>query len=114
MYYIDSHIPLPQAGKKLVIQKLTAKQVFELREARMQREHDEALKDGEYYLDHSKNQRNRYPFYKMNIGDSFEVLSESKMSIQAARVAASLYGNAHNMKFTSRARGQLLRVWRIA
>lgn len=51
--------------------------------------------------------RNLWPFYVMQIGDSFLVPAEKYL---AAQTAAHTYAKDHNMKFAARKQ----RIWRIA
>ena len=54
----------------------------------------------------------KYPFDKMKVGDSFLVPSD--VTRQAVAVAASRYGKAHNMKFSTRQlKDGSFRCWRI-
>ena len=53
--------------------------------------------------------REKYPFLKMEIGDSF-VFSGNRKVIGAA---ASWYGSRYKMKFTTRSVDGGVRVWRV-
>jgi hypothetical protein len=53
----------------------------------------------------------KYPFNKMEVGDSFEV--DSKAEHQKVRVAALSYARKHNNKFTVRKWNDKWRCWRI-
>lgn len=56
--------------------------------------------------------RAKYPFGKMEVGDSFKVASDL---IRSARNAAYLYGIRNGMRFSCRrVDEQTFRVWRIA
>ncbi|CAH1657586.1 hypothetical protein CHELA1G11_13031 [Hyphomicrobiales bacterium] len=57
--------------------------------------------------------RRRYPFYELNVGESFHI-SGSEKDMQAVRVAACHYGRRHGRKFTVRAEDEGGRCWRIA
>lgn len=54
----------------------------------------------------------RFPFWKMDVGDSFAVPADIKRTIVAT--SASVYGIRHGKKFSVRkeANGQL-RCWRV-
>ena len=55
---------------------------------------------------------NRYPFDEMQVGDSFVV--PPKIARNTVSVAASRYGEKHQMKFTVRRMDdKTLRCWRI-
>jgi len=53
----------------------------------------------------------KFPFYKMEVGDSFLVGLEDKSSLQSMD---SAYGRKNNKKFTTRQSDDGIRVWRIA
>ena len=59
----------------------------------------------------------RYPFDKMEVGDSFQVEFVKKKSAQSASSSAFLYGKRTNTKWTSRVTKvdgkHFVRVWRI-
>ena len=54
----------------------------------------------------------KYPFGKMAVGDSFTVADIGK-NVHNVRIAAHNYGYKHKVKFISRVRGDVCRVWRI-
>ncbi len=54
--------------------------------------------------------RSKYPFDKMNVGDSFEVTDQNMFA--STRVAAIGYGKRKGQKFTSRSRDGVLTIWR--
>lgn len=53
----------------------------------------------------------KFPFYKMEIGDSFSVGFDDRLSL---RSMASSYGRKNGKKFTTRKSDDGIRVWRIA
>jgi len=53
----------------------------------------------------------KYPFYQMEVGDSFEV--ESRPERQKIRVAALNYARKHKAKFTVRQWQDKWRCWRL-
>jgi len=54
----------------------------------------------------------RYPFAQMKVGDSFLVPSD--VTREAVAVAASRYGKAHNMRFSTRKlKDGSFRCWRL-
>ena len=55
--------------------------------------------------------RNKYPFPKMKVGDSFFV--EDIMDKHVVRAAAYSYGKYHGKKFRTRTVDGGVRVWRI-
>lgn len=55
-------------------------------------------------------QAQRYPFDKMDIGDSFFI---EKVEAQRLSAAASLYGKRNNMKFSVRSIDNGYRCWRV-
>ena len=54
-------------------------------------------------------QSEKYPFAKMEVGDSF--FSENKAAQSSAHVFAR---RRKGMKFVTRAEGQGIRIWRVA
>lgn len=48
----------------------------------------------------------KYPFSQMQVGDSF-------VADKKARCAATNFGKRHGLKFSSRAEGDSIRIWRI-
>jgi len=53
----------------------------------------------------------KYPFSKMEIGDSFTVTGEEKFIVRSAAYA---HANRHNKKFKTRAEDEnTTRVWRV-
>lgn len=58
-------------------------------------------------------ERGKYPFHKMEIGDSFVVPIDSRGAVVAA---GNCYKKKHGMRFTTRRTecGQFVRIWRIA
>jgi len=59
----------------------------------------------------SKAYTSKYPFNKMNIGDSFLVEVQDERKIASA---ASYFGTRNSMKFSVRNTDKGLRCWRIA
>ncbi len=57
----------------------------------------------------AKPKNTKYPFYKMDVQDSFIV---PKTESNCIRSASSLYGKAHSKKFIVRTMGDVVRVWR--
>lgn len=53
----------------------------------------------------------KFPFYKMEIGDSFSVGPDDRLSL---RSMASTYGRKNGKKFATRQTDDGIRVWRIA
>ena len=53
----------------------------------------------------------KFPFYKMEIGDSFSVGLDNRLSL---RSMASTYGRKNGKKFITRQSDDGIRVWRIA
>jgi hypothetical protein len=53
----------------------------------------------------------RYPFAKMNVGDSF--LIPENVSRSSAAVAAYRYGLANRKKFVTRKTSEGHRIWRV-
>ena len=56
----------------------------------------------------------KYPFYRMEVGDSFLARVEDTGTIPRVRAAACMYGQMHRMKFRTRTVDGGIRVWRIA
>jgi len=61
---------------------------------------------------------NRYPFRRMNVGESFVVNLENREkrpSLHLVVKAASIAGKRHNMKFSSRILDErTIGIWRIS
>lgn len=56
----------------------------------------------------------KYPFNKMNIGQSFSVPKISKASVMAAASTYKSRHRSHGWDFTSKTEGDFTRFWRIA
>lgn len=57
--------------------------------------------------------RERYPFYDMRVGDSFQVRGQDR--IKNARAAAWMFARRHpGVRFTSRKTVDGCRIWRVA
>jgi hypothetical protein len=56
----------------------------------------------------------KYPFYKMDIGDSFLVEVKDKCEIGAIRATCVYLFRKHRLKFITRSMGDKIRVWRVA
>ena len=53
----------------------------------------------------------KYPFNKMQVGDSFALPVAHYKRLQRA---AHAYGDYHGLKFSVRNQGETVRVWRVA
>jgi hypothetical protein len=58
-----------------------------------------------------KGRPNIYPFFKMEVGDSF--FAEGQSYDNGARGAARAYGRLNNMKFSCRKEKGGIRIWRV-
>lgn len=73
----------------------------------MRVESDIAIPSGRF----SRGAPNKYPFGKMDVGDSFVVMKGDETKI---RNASQQYGKRYSMKFSVRKHKQDYRCWRIS
>lgn len=74
----------------------------------------EPVKSPKIEIEHGKAipSKNRYPFERMRIGDSFTV-PLATTNIRSLRSAATQYSRIHAMRFTVRTNANAVQVWRI-
>ena len=58
--------------------------------------------------------RRKYPFYKMEVGDSFFLPGDPKKIRRVVACAATNHGKVYNKKFSVRSMDGGVRVWRVS